>query len=632
MNQNEEILKTIWGHDHFRPGQADIITAVLEGNDVLALLPTGGGKSICYQLPAMKMEGLCLVVSPLIALMRDQVYNLKLRGIKAVAIYAGMKKREIDIVLDNCIYGNCKFLYVSPERITTSIFQERVKKMNICLVAVDEAHCISQWGYDFRPPYLKIATLRNFLSDVNFIALTASATPAVQDDIVDKLKLENTKLFKQSFSRANLSYSVLRTENKEDKLVEILTSVNGSKIVYVASRKGTKEIANHIKSAGISANYYHAGLSKEERAQVQEDWIKNKFNVIVATNAFGMGIDKPDVRIVVHYEMPSNLESYYQEAGRAGRDGKKSYAVVLYYDRDLELTQRRFDQSSPTIDKIKKCYQSMANYLKLAVGSGEMASFDFDIAEFSKIYGFDSLDSYYCLKKLETEGIIQLNEGFYSPSKVIFNSDKKELYKFQIAHANFDNLIKSLLRMYGGELFSEFCSIDEAKISTILSEKLTSVKKGLNALHDLNIITYLPQTDKPQLTLLTPRLDPGRLPIDTKALEKKLQQDQHRIDAVKHYVKNKHQCRTQQLVNYFGENNDDLCGICDWCTKRKSGAQNPTAIGERVLEVLEGEALSPNDIFKRLNFSEEKEFSVVLQSLLDNQKIYYLPNGLLARC
>ncbi len=630
MKANIDILQSVWGYDGFRPGQEDIINAVLNGNDVLALLPTGGGKSICYQLPAIQMEGICLVISPLIALMRDQVDNLRSKGIKASAIYAGMKKREIDITLDNCIYGNVKFLYVSPERLTTNIFKERLTKMNVCLVAVDEAHCISQWGYDFRPPYLEIAAIRSLLPDTNFIAVTASATPDVQSDITEKLQMVEVKIFKKSFSRENLSYAVLKTENKEAKLVEVLKSVKGSKIVYVSSRKAAKDIAGFLISSGIDARHYHAGLTKEERTNVQANWISNQFKIIVATNAFGMGIDKPDVRIVVHFDMPSSMEAYYQEAGRAGRDGLKAYAVLLYYDQDLEKIQTRFEQASPDLKTLQRCYQSLANYLKLAVGSGLLATFDFDVANFGKVYDFDPLLAYYAIKKLENEGFVQLNEGFYNASKVMIIHNKQDLYKFQIAHENFDHLIKALLRMYGGELFSDYCSINEAKIGDFLNKTPGEIKKMLLSLNELKIISYFPQAESPQLTLLTPRLNPEKLPIDVKAFESKRKYDQHRIDAIKGYINNRNQCRTQQIVGYFGEDFDEFCGICDWCVKRNTNFNQLNDLADLILSLLDQQALSPSAISAKITDVEENQLANTIQSLLDNHKICYLENGLLA--
>ncbi|HZX75422.1 MAG TPA: ATP-dependent DNA helicase RecQ, partial [Cyclobacteriaceae bacterium] len=477
-----EILKQYWGYDHFRPSQAEIIQAVLEKKDVLALLPTGGGKSVCFQVPALIMEGVCIVITPLIALMEDQVGQLKRRGVSAVAVHSGMSHSQIDITIDNCVYGKIKFLYLSPERLQTEMFTERVKKMTVSLVAVDEAHCISQWGYDFRPPYLKIAELRELIQDVPFIAVTASATKVVKEDIIQKLELLKPEIFQQSFARENLSFVVRKTEKKEKQLLTILKKVAGSSIVYVRSRKATQELAKMLNQAGVSAIFYHAGLTYKERSERQEEWIKNISRVIVATNAFGMGIDKPDVRTVAHMDLPENLEAYYQEAGRAGRDGKRSYAVVLFHEVDVLSLQSKVQQAQPTLEYLNKIYQSLANYFHLAVGSSQGESYDFDLDDFSKRFSFKSVTVYAALKKLEEAGLIQLNEGFYRPSRVHLLVDKKRLYEFQIANEKFDPLIKSLLRLYGATLFADFVNISENQISSSLKWADRQTREGLQQL------------------------------------------------------------------------------------------------------------------------------------------------------
>lgn len=563
------VLKKVFGYDDFRPMQQDIVLSVANGKDTLALLPTGGGKSICFQVPALMQEGICIVVSPLIALMKDQVDNLRQKGILATAIYSGMRKREIDTTLDNCIYGNYKFLYVSPERLRTDLFIERFKKMNVSLVAIDEAHCISQWGYDFRPPYLEIAKLREYQPDVPFIALTASATPKVREDIVEKLGLRSPNLFVKSFSRKNLSYSVRKVENKLEKAIDILKRVNGSAIVYVRSRKGCKELAVALYQLGISATYYHAGLDKETREVRQLDWKNNKIRVMVATNAFGMGIDKPDVRLVIHVDMPENLENYYQEAGRAGRDEWKAFAVILYQDRDLELLQERAEQAYPPIDFIKRVYQSLANYYRIAVGSSLMVSYDFDITAFTNIYNLDVLLTYHALKILQEEGMVELNEGFYSASSFHFLVDQKELYGYQIAQASLDPVIKVLLRMHGGELFTEYIKIHEEKLASILNMPEGQVVKLLERIENLGIGAYNKKKDKPQVTFLTPRFDAGRLPLNVKRINERRENSASKAKSMVQYIGNGVLCRTLQILSYFGEEKDEPCGICDVCLENK---------------------------------------------------------------
>ncbi|MEM1137932.1 MAG: ATP-dependent DNA helicase RecQ, partial [Bacteroidota bacterium] len=449
-----KILYQYWKYTTFRSLQEEIIQAVLAGKDTLALLPTGGGKSICFQVPALAKEGVCIVISPLIALMKDQVYQLNTRGIEAKAIYAGMSQREIDITLDNAIYGNIKFLYVSPERLKTEIFITRAAKMNISLLAIDEAHCISQWGYDFRPPYLELMQFRELIPNVPCIALTATATEVVKNDIQDKLGFDqNAGFFQKSFARENLSYSVYYEEDKEKRMLEILSKVAGSAIVYVRSRKRTKHFADFLRARKISASFYHAGLSNEERARRQDDWINNRTRVIVATNAFGMGIDKPDVRIVIHLDLPDNLEAYYQEAGRAGRDERKAFAVLLYNHNDIKQLKENIEISHPSIDKLKKVYQAVANYLKIAVGSGYLESYDFDLDDFVNTFKLPYLETYHALKKLEEQDFIQFNESFYAPSRLTIALSHDKLYEFQVANKEADKLIKILLRVYGAEIY-----------------------------------------------------------------------------------------------------------------------------------------------------------------------------------
>jgi ATP-dependent DNA helicase RecQ len=629
------ILKQYWGYDQFRPLQEEIISSVLSGHDTLALLPTGGGKSICFQVPALMVDGICIVISPLIALMKDQVEQLRKRGISAVAIYSGMSQREIDLQLDNCVYGNIKFLYVSPERLKTEIFIARARRMKIGLLAVDEAHCISQWGYDFRPPYLEIAHFREICPEVSTIALTATATREVKLDIQDKLDFKKGRLFQKSFSRPNLSYAVREVENKESKLLEILRKVPGTAVVYVRSRKRTQMIANWLRKQQISADHYHAGLSNEERSRKQEAWIHDKIRVIVATNAFGMGIDKPDVRVVVHLDLPDNLEAYYQEAGRAGRDEKKAYAVVLYDENDIDNLLRRVEQSHPPLDTIRKTYQRLANYYRLAVGSSHMASYDFVLKDFINTYQLPLSDTYYALKRLEEYGLIQLSEAFFSPSRVHILIDHTEMYKFQVAHEKLEPITKSLLRLYGGELYANFINIAENDLARDLKTPATEVRKQLKLLAERNIVAYDEQKDRPQLTFLTPRLDSEKLPIRRSDLEEKKQHYLQKIKAVIHYVQHRHRCRTQLLLEYFDEISYTPCGVCDICVAGKKGK---TKIPDReqmeqlhrlILNYLQDNPSMPEKVLRDLQ-EEKNPLMEAFRILLDQGSIFYDKQGRLS--
>ncbi|MEO1052599.1 MAG: ATP-dependent DNA helicase RecQ [Bacteroidota bacterium] len=625
MRSPIEILKEIWGYDQFRPLQEDIVNGVLKGHDVLALLPTGGGKSICFQVPAIALDGICIVISPLIALMKDQVEQLNKRGVAAIAIYSGLSAKEIDIALDNCVYGKIKFLYLSPERLLTEMFRERVQRMKVGLLAVDEAHCISQWGYDFRPPYLQIAELRALLPDVNIIALTATATKEVSGDIQEKLRFNNAQVFQKSFARPNLSYSVRYVEDKEKKLLEILRRVPGTAVVYVRSRRRTKEIAVFLRKNRINADFYHAGLSNEERAHKQEAWINDQTRVIVSTNAFGMGIDKPDVRVVVHMDLPDTLEAYYQEAGRAGRDEKKAFAVVLYDSQDTEDLVSRVTKSYPDMQTIRKTYQSLANYYKIAVGSSEGESFDFDIQDFVSAFNLDYTEVYFSLKKLESEGFIQLNEGYYNPSKVIIAVDNKKLYEFQIAYARFDSLIKALLRIYGGELFTTYLRVDEKALAQYLGTTERDIYEQLTAMDNLKVITYEKRKDKPQLTLLTHRYDASNLPLNETHLMAMKDRDIAKMKSVIQYVENDHRCRTQQLLEYFDEVSYERCGVCDYCVDQRSKAHeiDMHSMHELVIKLLEQHPLPIEELVDKIDPKNKEELLEVIKLMVDSEELYY---------
>lgn len=621
----KRILKDAFGFDGFRPVQKEIIDSVITGNDTLAILPTGGGKSLCYQVPGLAKEGICLVISPLIALMKDQVDNLKARGIKAVAIYSGMKFREIDTTLDNCIYGDFKFLYVSPERLKTEIFIERFKQMNINLIAVDEAHCISQWGYDFRPSYLEISQIRAYHPKAPVIALTASATPKVCADILEKLEMKVHREFHQSFSRKNLSYSVRIVENKLEKGIEILKIIPGTAIWYVRNRQGTHQLAKALNQMGISSAPYHAGMSNADRSAKQEAWKKNQIRVMVSTNAFGMGIDKPDVRVVIHSDLPENLENYYQEAGRAGRDEQKAFAVLLVNEQDFDQILERAELIYPKIDFLKKVYQCLANYFQLAVGTNLLSSFDFDLSDFCNTYKIPILDGFYALKVLEEEGFVEFNESFFAPSKIHFLVDPSRLYETQIKYAKLDPLIKMLLRTFGGNLFSEYIKIQESKLAKSMEMSESDLIKNLQQLAKMEVMDYDQRKDTPQLTFLTNRYDAAKLPLNGNRINQRKELTLEKARSMVDYAQQIRICRTQFIQEYFGEKTDHQCGICDICLEKKREAkakETEEMLKKKILETLTqfGE-LRDQELFEKIKKPVSPANLRLLRQLVDEGKI-----------
>jgi len=620
----QEILKQYWNHDTFRPMQEEIIKSVLLGHDTLALLPTGGGKSVCFQVPALAKEGICIVVSPLIALMKDQVENLRAKGIEAVSIVSGMSKREIDMVLDNCIYGGVKFLYLSPERLLSDLARERIKYMNVNLIAVDEAHCISQWGYDFRPPYLHIADLRELHPDVPVLALTATATAEVRGDIQEKLQFKNGVVFQKSFERKNISYVVQNTEDKLRKLIDVAKGVKGSGIVYVRTRKETAEIAKFYTTNGIKADYYHAGLEAAVRSRKQENWKTNKTRIIVATNAFGMGIDKPDVRFVIHKDMPDSLEAYYQEAGRAGRDEHKAYGVLLYNYADRLRQEKKFELSFPTVAEVKQVYHYLANYYSLAYEAGEGTSMDLDLGDFCSRFKLEPIKTLNALKFLEQDDYLSFNESVFLPSRFRFEVGNEELYNFQIQNPGWDPFVKTILRSYGGA-FDNFVNIREFDLARRSQMSAQQVIEGLKQLDEYHILSYKQQTDKPQVTWLKPRQHNEALYINKKLIDDRKATYRKKMEGVFAYAETK-RCRSQMLLTYFDERNADKCGVCDVCLEEKRQTSAAEIFDDITNELIELLSTSSHDIATLVTtatIGTEKERIDTVRQLLDAGKIKF---------
>jgi ATP-dependent DNA helicase RecQ len=618
-----QILLKHWGYSSFRPLQEEIIQSVLEGKDTLALLPTGGGKSLCFQVPALARDGICLVISPLIALMKDQVDNLKKRGIPAAAIHSGMHADEIDIILGNCRFGNIKLLYVSPERLTTEKMRESLKRMKVNLLAVDEAHCVSQWGYDFRPPYLQIAGIRSIIPGTPVLALTATATSKVVKDIQKRLEFKEEHVFQKSFERKNLTYLVLKEEDKLKRLVKIVSKVKGPGIVYVRNRRHTKEIAEFLQKNKISADFYHAGLDSKIRDQRQSAWINEENRIIVSTNAFGMGIDKSNVRIVVHLDLPDSIEAYFQEAGRGGRDEKRSYAVLLYETADILNSRHNLSLSFPELQMIRDVYQALGNYFQLPVGMGKDQQFDFDLSAFAEQFNFQPVIVFNCLKFLEKEGFVMLTDGIHHPSKVFIKAGKEELYRFQVEHEPFDHLIKTMLRSYSG-ILSDFTIFSEPELARRSNLSIDKVISSLQHLAKLQILDYIPQTDKPQIIFMQARLDTNDLSISPENYRDRLKDGEKRLEKMIGYAETNNKCRSQTLLAYFGECNTKRCGKCDVCINRNKISLNEmefNSILEMIKPVLKTKPCSMEDLVVAADPINEDKIIRAVQWLLDNEKI-----------
>ncbi len=626
-----EILEKYWGYHSFRPSQEEIIVSVLNGNDTLALLPTGGGKSICFQVPGLAKEGICIVVSPLIALMKDQVGNLTNKGIKAIAITSAMHKREIDIALDNCVHGKIKFLYLSPERLETEIVKVRLQKMNVNLIAIDESHCISQWGYDFRPSYLKIEQLRDLLPNVPVLALTATATKEVVLDIQEKLRFKKNNVIQKSFERKNVAYILLNEEDKLARLVKIANNVKGTGIVYVRNRKKTQEIASYLKSHKISADFYHAGLDAKTRDIKQSEWINNNTRVIVCTNAFGMGIDKPDVRFVVHIDLPDSLEAYFQEAGRAGRDERKAFAILLYNNGDKIELKRNVETSFPGMEEIRQTYQALANFYQIPTGSGLGSTYSFDISVFCDNYKLHAVTVFNSLKFIEREGYILLSDAFYQPARIKLEINRDDLYKFQISNPVFDTFIKMLLRNYAG-LFDNFEKINEFDLAKKLNIKQEEVVKRLNFLQQNKIIIYAPQTELPQLTFTLPRVDSKDLSLSKENFSSLKKRAIERMDAVLNYTESTHKCRSQLLLAYFGEIETNPCGQCDVCLEERRKVLHTDEyenISKQIKQLLTVHPMELKMLVNSITDVHEDKIIHTIQLMIDNEHLKYNQNNLL---
>lgn len=629
MTDYRKILKQYWGYDNFRGIQEDIIRSIGEGRDTLGLMPTGGGKSITFQVPALAQEGLCLVITPLIALMKDQVRNLRERGIKATAIYSGMTREEIVIALENCIFGNYKFLYVSPERLDTEIFQIKLRSMHVSLITVDESHCISQWGYDFRPAYLKIAEIRQLLPGVPVIALTATATPEVVSDIQQRLQFRQENVFRMSFERKNLAYVVRHTEDKESELLHILQHVDGSGIVYTRNRKKTKKISLFLNRNHITATFYHAGLNDETKDSRQKAWLKGEFRVMVATNAFGMGIDKPDVRVVIHADVPDSPEAYFQEAGRAGRDGMKAYAVLLFCARDKITLKQRVSDTFPEKSYIRKIYEDINFYYQMAMGDGRGCTFAFNIDEFCRNFKHFPVQTDSALKILTRAGYLEYTDEQDNASRIMFIITKEELYRIREQSEDTEKLLRILLRSYTG-LFTDYAYISEDNLSTRSGLSKQQIYETLLSLSRQHILHYIPAKKTPYIIYTRERQETERVYLSKEVYEDRKESYVQRINAMIEYAESENRCRSRMLLRYFGEKNEHNCGQCDVCLQQhQSGLKSGEfeAISQQLQALLKENPLSLQEIKDKMQVPENHLMKVV--SYLVSEEIIRQENGYL---
>lgn len=622
-----KILKQYWGYDHFRGIQEDIIRSVGEGKDTLGLMPTGGGKSITFQVPALAQEGLCLVITPLIALMKDQVRNLRERGIKATAVYSGMTREEILIALENCIFGNYKFLYISPERLGTEIFQIKLRSMHVSLITVDESHCISQWGYDFRPAYLKIADIRQLLPGVPVIALTATATPEVVKDIQERLQFRQENVFRMSFERKNLAYIVRHTEDKEGEMLHILQRVNGSSIVYTRNRKKTKEIAQLLNRNHITATFYHAGLSDETKDLRQKAWLKGEYRVMVATNAFGMGIDKPDVRLVIHADVPDSPEAYFQEAGRTGRDGMKAYAVLLFCPRDKITLKQRISDTFPEKDYIRKVYEDINFYYQMAMGDGLGCTFAFNLDEFCHNFKHFPVQTDSALKILTRAGYLEYTDEQDNASRIMFTLTKEELYRIHEQNADTEKLIRILLRTYTG-LFTDYAYINEELLAKRSGLSRPQIYETLLFLTRQHILHYIPGKKTPYIIYTRERQETDRIYLSKEVYEERKESYRRRIEAMIEYAESENKCRSRMLLHYFGEKNEHNCGQCDVCLQHHHSGLKQSQFDEishQILALLKTSPFSPQELKTQIQAPEEQVTKVIAYLL--SEEIIHQENG-----
>ncbi len=628
MTDYLSILKQYWGYDHFRGIQEDIIRSIGERRDTLGLMPTGGGKSITFQVPALAQEGLCLVITPLIALMKDQVQNLKKRGIRALAIYSGMSQQDILVTLENCIFGNYKFLYISPERLATDIFRIKLTKMKISMITVDESHCISQWGYDFRPAYLKIAEIRHLLPNIPILALTATATPEVVKDIQTRLEFKQENVFRMSFERTNLAYIVRRTENKSHEMLHILQRIPGSAIIYVRNRRRTKEVTEFLQNQGVTADFYHAGLDDATKDIRQQRWQKGESRVIVATNAFGMGIDKPDVRLVLHLDLPDSLEAYFQEAGRAGRDGMKSYAVILYAKSDSATLRKRIPDTFPDKSYILDVYEHLQYYYQMAMGDGEGCVREFNLEDFCRKFKHFPVPVDSALKILTQAGYIEYTDEQDNASRLLFIIGREELYKLRNLGEEMDKLIQSVLRSYTG-LFTDYAFINEESIATRIGLTRRQVYELLIKLAKLRIVSYIPRKKTPYIIYTRERMETNQIRITPAVYEERKERYERRIQAMLAYVEEDRICRSRMLLRYFGEKNEHNCTQCDACIQWLNKHPESTAAvsPEVVLQALHLRPLSPAELCDQLN-ADKDQLTDTLHQLIDDERIF-THNGML---
>ncbi|WP_300487666.1 ATP-dependent DNA helicase RecQ [Flavobacterium sp.] len=619
MSEALQILQKYWKYDRFRIPQDAIIQSVLDGKDTFALLPTGGGKSICFQVPAMLLPGICLVISPLVALMKDQVQNLQKRDIKAIALTGGIPTDELIDLLDNCQFGNYKFLYVSPERLQSEWVMERIKSLPISLIAVDEAHCISQWGHDFRPAYLKVSDLKAFFPKVPFLALTASATPKVQEDICKELRLDQPAIFKSSFTRPNIAYMVFETEDKLYRVQQILTKNQDSSIIYVRNRKACHDMASQLNSLGFTTAYYHGGLPSKDKEQQMQRWLNNAAQVMIATNAFGMGIDKPDVKTVIHTQLPDNLENYYQEAGRAGRNGAKAFAVLLVAPSDIAASKSQFIEVLPDKDYLKTVYRKLNNYFQIAYGEGYNETFAFNLNRFCAQYQLSVLRTFNALQFLDRQGVLSLSANFSEKISIQFLLPSKEIIRYISLNKSHEDIIVSILRNYPG-VYDMEVGINTHLIARKANTSEDKVHYVLNILQEKAIINYKSQANDSQLTFNEVREDDLVINRLAKFLEKQNQLKITQLDSVIAYISDKKQCKSQFLLHYFGETDIPECGICSVCMSKKQEYANPAALAEKITTLLQNGALTSREIESTLDISPDATI-FVLQLLLEHNRI-----------